>query len=205
MGIRPGEPISLRKISAQLGVGITPLRDALIQLEGAGTIKILPRRGIFLREFTLKDLENYYDALGMIEEHALRTAITKITPQHCEIMRDINERLKQCVGHESYQDYLILNSAFHRVYLDLSDNGYLPLLWENIQQKLKYLPTKNVETKEWDELCNEEHEKIVGALAAGNLKQAVHWSKDEHLNFKKREDFMRKYYGFTAGQYANFA
>lgn len=197
MGIRPGDPISLRKISTQLGIGITPLRDALIQLEGAGTVKILPRKGIYLREFTLKDLENYYDTLGMIEEHALLTAIGKITPEHCEIMQDINERLKDYVHSESYDysNYMVLNKAFHRVYLNLSNNEYLSLLWENIQQKLYYLPTNNFKTKEWDELCNIEHEEIIKALAAGNLKSAVHWTQGEHFNFHKHKEFMHTYYG----------
>jgi len=201
LGIRPGEALSLRKISEQLGIGITPLRDALIQLEGAGMVRILPRRGIYLREFTLKDIENYYDTLGMIEEHALQTAINRITPEHCSIMVDLNEQIKEYTRAETYgyANYMALNKAFHRVYLNLSDNSYLPLLWENIQQKLYYLPTNNIQTKEWDELCNDEHEYIIKALSARNLKLAVRWTKGEHLNFHKHEEFMRTYYGVSTG------
>ncbi len=197
MGIRPGDKISLRKISEQLGVGITPLRDAMLQLEGTGTVRILPRKGIYLREFSSKDLENLYDALGMIEEHALRTAIHKVTPEHCEIMRNINERLKQCTTDEINGDYLLLNDSFHGVYLNLSDNTYLPIMWVNIQQKLRYLPTNNVQIKEWNEQCNFEHDRIVDALAERNLKEAIHWTRDIHLNYKKREEFMSEYYGLS--------
>jgi DNA-binding GntR family transcriptional regulator len=194
MSIRPGVPISLRKASSELGIGITPLRDALLQLEGEGMVTILPRRGIFIREFTLKDVKNYYETIGAIEALALKTAILHITKDHCTIMRQINKHIFESTKRGYFSDHLKLNKTFHNTYLNLSENTYLPSLWNNITSRLYYSPTEIVQMEDWDRLCCDHHDHLIDALEERDLEGAIHWMRDEHWSFRKQKKYIEQYY-----------
>ena len=196
MSIKPGDSVSLRKLSAELGIGIMPLRDALLQLEGEGMVTITPRKGITIREFTMKDVENYYGVLGMIEEEALKTAIFYVTKEHCSIMREINKKIRESTLREAFADHRALNKTFHNVYLNLSENTYLPSLWNNITPRLYYCPTTIVQRTEWDQICCDQHENLIDALEKKDLKEAIHWMRDEHWGFKKQKKYLEEYYNF---------
>lgn len=196
MSMRPGDPISLRKVSSELGIGITPLRDALLQLEGEGMVTILPRKGIIIRDFTLKDVENYYGTLGMIEAEALKTAMLHITKEHCTIMRQINRHIWESTERKAFSDHMELNRTFHNVYLGLAENTYLPVLWNNISSRLYYSPTAIVQMEEWDRVCCDQHENLIDAFEKKDVASAIHWMKDEHWGFKKQKKYLEKYYDF---------
>ncbi|MBB3148539.1 DNA-binding GntR family transcriptional regulator [Phyllobacterium trifolii] len=55
------EPISERGLSERLGLGRTPIREALKDLERDGLIEVSPRRGTFVRRLSLADLRDIYE------------------------------------------------------------------------------------------------------------------------------------------------
>jgi DNA-binding GntR family transcriptional regulator len=72
--LRPGAAIDVRATSEKLGVSKTPLRDALIQLEMEGFVKILPRRGVVVNALTIQDIKDIYQIVGALESTAIITA-----------------------------------------------------------------------------------------------------------------------------------
>ncbi|MCZ9345802.1 GntR family transcriptional regulator, partial [Streptomyces sp. TRM76130] len=54
--IRPGEPVNDERTAAELGVGRTPVREALKRLEHERLIVSYPRRGTFATEVQIADL-----------------------------------------------------------------------------------------------------------------------------------------------------
>ena len=151
--IHPGDFINLRQLSAELGISITPLSAALLQLECEGMVDILPRKGIMLREFTLKDIENYYDMLSVLESHAMESAIYNLQKEHCRIMRKINEEIRECAYNKQFDNGRALNKTFHTIYLSLSENSYTQTLWSNTWSRLFYCPTNIVHSIEWELIC----------------------------------------------------
>ena len=194
--IKPGESINLRKLSSELGISITPLRDALLQLEGAGLVDILPRKGISLREFTLKDVENYYDTLGMIEAHVLKSAINNITTEQCKALRNINSQIWQLFSEGNFRESYTLNKSFHVFYISLSDKSYLQNMWLDTWHRLYYSPVNVRNTLEWERVCYEQHEELLDALEKRDLKAAVLASRDKHWSFKEQKKYLLDYYDF---------
>ena len=198
--IRPGDFINLRQLSTELGISITPLRDALLQLECEGMVNILPRRGIMIREFTLKDIENYYDMLSVLESHAMESAIYNLKKEHCRIMRKINEEIRECAYNKQFDNGRALNKTFHTIYLSLSENSYTQTLWSNTWSRLFYCPTNIVHSIEWELICYNQHEGLISAIEEQDLHKAVHYIKDEHWSFKKQKKYILKYYDFGSAQ-----
>ena len=63
----PTQRLSHRNLSRDLGIGRSPVRDALLQLEAEGLIEHRPNSGIYLREITPRELEQIYE-LRMVNE-----------------------------------------------------------------------------------------------------------------------------------------
>src|SRR5579864_6162878 len=66
-------------LAKQLGISKSPIREALNRLEAEGLIRIEPRRGAYLRGFSLHDIGELYDLREALETHVARTA--QITPE----------------------------------------------------------------------------------------------------------------------------
>ncbi|MEG1824759.1 MAG: GntR family transcriptional regulator [Cloacibacillus sp.] len=195
--IRPGDTLNLRELSSELGISITPLRDALLQLECEGMVNILPRKGIVLREFYLKDIENYYDMIATLECRALETAVFNLTKEHQKVMREINEQIRECAYTKEFDNGRALNKTFHLLYLSLSENSYIQTLWSNTWSRLFYCPTNIVHSIDWELVCCDQHDKLIDAIEEKNLHHIFSCIKDEHWSFKKQKKYIVRYYDFS--------
>src|SRR5689334_14522908 len=65
--LSPGSRIDQRKLAADLNVSIVPVREALKKLEGEGFVQIIPRRGAFVTQTSISDMEDLYFARAAIE------------------------------------------------------------------------------------------------------------------------------------------
>jgi DNA-binding GntR family transcriptional regulator len=88
--ITPGKYLRLNRMSEQLGISKTPLRDAIIRLECEGFVTILPRRGVLMNRMTLQDVKDAYEIVGALE--ACRS--WPLQPVHCRAARSHGGR--QC-------------------------------------------------------------------------------------------------------------
>ncbi len=70
--LRPGSRIGQEEFASQLGVSIAPVREALRILEQEGQVTYLPRRGYFVTELEIADLEEIYALRALLEARAAR-------------------------------------------------------------------------------------------------------------------------------------
>ncbi|MCV7420406.1 GntR family transcriptional regulator [Mycobacterium yunnanensis] len=80
LDIRPGEPINDDRLAAELGVGRTPVREAVKQLERDRLVVAYPRRGTFATAVDMTDLADISEIRKQLEPtaaaRAARTAST---------------------------------------------------------------------------------------------------------------------------------
>lgn len=193
----PGSLININKISKQLGISKTPLRDALIKLECEGFVTILPRRGIMVNKFTLEKIKNTVEILGALESAVIVSVFDKITPEHIKKMRKINENLKatmQDSKSDSFdKQYYQLNIAFHDVFLDLSSNTDLKNIIMPLKQKLYDWPRLTY-IREWELINCEEHDRLLTLFANGTPEEAGLLWRDFHWSFDAHGEFIKKFY-----------
>ena len=70
MDIAPGDPINEAGLVDDLGVGRTPLREALKVLAAEGLVTMKLRRGAYVTEMSQKDLLQVYHLLALLESDA---------------------------------------------------------------------------------------------------------------------------------------
>ncbi|BAL87520.1 putative GntR-family transcriptional regulator [Actinoplanes missouriensis 431] len=84
--LRPGARIRLEEVAAQLGVSITPVREALLTLRGEDMVELEPRKGYVVSPLSKQDVIDLFQLQGNIAgELAARVAERITGPQLTEI------------------------------------------------------------------------------------------------------------------------
>lgn len=72
--LRPGEAVPTERLTSTLGLGRTPVREALLQLEREGFVQILPRIGTFISQLNLREIQQMYEVRRHLEGLAAQRA-----------------------------------------------------------------------------------------------------------------------------------
>lgn len=75
----PLQPLNERELTAELGIGLAPIREALRRLEGEHLVVIYPRRGIFAAEIGIRDQQSIKEVRLEIEGLAAALAAARAT------------------------------------------------------------------------------------------------------------------------------
>src|SRR6201986_223991 len=78
--IAPGAPIDEDVLGGELGIGRTPVREAIKRLALENLVTVFPRRGTFASEINITDLRDISDVRTQLEGHAAYRAAQWITP-----------------------------------------------------------------------------------------------------------------------------
>ncbi|WP_113719357.1 GntR family transcriptional regulator [Arthrobacter dokdonensis] len=87
--IRPGEAINDSALSARLGMGRTPVREALKRLESDHLVVSYPRRGTFATRVDITELADISEIRELLEPLAARRAARTATPGMRETLREL--------------------------------------------------------------------------------------------------------------------
>lgn len=105
----PGDSLIETKLSDELGVSRTPVREALRQLELEGLVQSIPNKGVIVKGISAQDIHDIYTIRMLIEGLAARWAAEKITPEELE-------ELKEAVDLEEF--YTVKNDNSHLLQFD---------------------------------------------------------------------------------------
>jgi len=84
--LKPGERLMESELAAELGVSRTPIREAIHKLELEGFVYVLPRKGAFVAEISLKDIQEIYEIRTILEGLASSLAAVRATSEEIEEM-----------------------------------------------------------------------------------------------------------------------
>jgi DNA-binding GntR family transcriptional regulator len=85
----PGQPITEMDLSKSLGMGRTPIREALNLLSKDGVIQLVPNKGAILKPVSYEDLIHIYQIRELLDPLAARQAIGRIDLTE---LKEIEER-----------------------------------------------------------------------------------------------------------------
>jgi DNA-binding GntR family transcriptional regulator len=87
--MKPGAMIDEAVLVNDLGLGRTPVREALKRLEAERLVVVLPRRGMYVAEVTLAELRELEEVRLSLETTSARLAVQRITPGQLEELEDL--------------------------------------------------------------------------------------------------------------------
>lgn len=193
-GLQPGGFLDLNDLAQRLGISRTPLREALLQLESQGFVTVLPRRGFRLNPLTLDDIRHYYEIIGALEASVLKLVGASLTKRDLERMRELDAVMAEATAAEEFDRFFDLNTEFHEIYLERSDNKRLLAQVHLLKQRLTDWPRRKPLLTSWEASCLNEHEHFIQLLEQGRIQEAAAHIQDVHWSFAVQEKYIHQYY-----------
>lgn len=178
--LKPGMLLTISQLSKQMGINRTPLREALLQLQAEGFVTLLPQRGIRINELSREDLKNIYEILGALDSRAMLSVFDRITPAHVDRMKQINEQMYQTVADPEEYRYFDLNTDFHNVYLNLSENTMLLDQLNILRQRLFKFGSQGEWIEKVRPLNYTEHLNLIELIERKDARAAADYIRDVH-------------------------
>lgn len=126
LGIRPGDPINDVALAAELGVGRTPVREALKRLETDHLVVSYPRRGTFATVVDVTELGAISDLRKLLEPHAARRAAENASPaMRAELRARAAEIRRLDLADDDRDGFLTEDMAVHRLIYAAAGNPHL--------------------------------------------------------------------------------
>lgn len=165
-----GEYIRLDQLAAELGISVTPVREALFELRGEGLLDQLPRRGFVVLPFTDRDITDVSNLQAHVGgELAARAALT-MTAEQLQALSAIHDELIVAYGADDADRAVRLNHEFHRAINVAAES---PKLAQLMSQITRYAPESVFPTIEgWPTKSIADHKRILAALTAHDADRA---------------------------------
>ncbi len=115
LDIKPGEPLNDDLISRRLGVGRTPIREAMKRLESDHLVVAYPRRGTFAAGVDITDLAEISEIRQLLEPAASARAARMASDRTRQELRELAREIRQLLaGHLAQRDLMRLDMRVHR-------------------------------------------------------------------------------------------
>jgi DNA-binding GntR family transcriptional regulator len=169
--IAPGEPIDEDMLGGELGIGRTPVREAIKRLALENLVTVYPRRGTFASEINITDLAYVSEVRVQLEGLAAGRAAQHATPQRAEAERLIDE-LRRSRGSDDTAALMELDARVHRFVYHAAGNPFLEetlgryfnlslRIWYVVLDRLPHLFARV-----------HEHGELLRAIVAGDPERA---------------------------------
>ena len=188
--LTPGSLINVRKLTEELNVSRTPLREALAQLEIQGLVSILPQRGVRINVLIYEDLLDLFEIIGTLESQVVFTVFDQITDNKINLMKRFNRAMEQAIDKGKNRNCHEPNILFHKVFLDLSGNRELTNYVSSLKLRLFGFALKSYRDR-FKRAIVAEHDVFIALLKEGDRKSAADYLKDVHWKFNYPDNFIR--------------
>ncbi len=125
LGLPPGSLVSERELMEQLGVGRTPVREALRALARERLVEVYPRRGMFVSSVDVRDLAGLSEVRVTLEPHAARLAAERATSADREQIALLLQELDEIGDGSSERALMDLDQRIHRHLYRCAHNPFL--------------------------------------------------------------------------------
>jgi DNA-binding GntR family transcriptional regulator len=203
--LEPGTQLVNRKLADEIGMSMTPVREAVTRLASEGLVEHVPGAGAFVRRISRQELAELYDVREALEpvaaacaaEHATAAEIAELREIVAESFGIVREIAASAGGHADGRQmarWLESDRRFHEVVFRASRNRWLSKIATDMkllafgfspQRRLPHLLTVTAAVVTW-----RSHRRLVRALEHSDPTRAADIVRD-HVRTGKREVFAR--------------
>jgi len=120
----PLSVIDERILMEELGLGRTPIREALHRLAAEGLVNIVPHRGMFVADISITDLQKIFEVRILLEGLCARLAAQRVTDGQIAQMEELFHDLEQ-VPDRDIKGLMAVDERFHHLLYQAADNEFL--------------------------------------------------------------------------------
>ena len=165
---KPGESLTEMRLSEDMKVSRTPIREALRQLELEGLVQSIPNKGVVVTGIVWQDIEDIYTIRIRIEGLAAKLAAEKINPAELKDLEDTLDLTEYYANKNNLGQLLRLDGEFHAIIFQASKNRPLMYMMKNFHNYVKRARSESLNMPGRSQKIVAEHRDILEAIKSGN-------------------------------------
>lgn len=168
----PGSVIDEAALREELGLGRMPIREALQRLSLEKLVEIVPRRGTFVSDLGITDLQRLFEVRVKLEGQAARLAAKRGRSHHWQRMEAMLAQLPSNGESGDNEALIAIDEACHEIMYEATDNEFLQDILVTLYAlslRLWYFSLSHIGDMH-DAIL--EHQQILEALKAGDADRA---------------------------------
>ncbi|HEY7032017.1 MAG TPA: GntR family transcriptional regulator [Thermomicrobiales bacterium] len=174
--IPPGTALSEPALVARLGIGRTPVREALRRLAGERLVVIFPRRGLVVAQLGLQEVQQLFEARLAVEGETARFAARRADEPAVASLTALNRAVHAAEDDGSFAAFLDVDQRLHREIARIARNTFLAESADRILTLTAWLWHAHMTRYGIEPSDYASHDRIVAAIAdrdAGAARQAM--------------------------------
>ena len=158
----PGQRLEENQLVEQLGIGRTPIREALLSLAADLLVESVPGKGFTVRPITIQNTKAAFDALLILELGVAHLAVKQDAAPVIDAMESANADVVEAMQNMDILKLVEANGAFHTQYAACSRNLYLMQALQKVRcetNRLAYLSYGN--EIDWQRSLRDHYDSVV--------------------------------------------
>jgi DNA-binding GntR family transcriptional regulator len=164
----PGSRLDPEALALEFACSRTPIREALQQLEASGLVRVLPKRGTYVSEWTAGELAERFEVMAEVEAMCARLAARRITDAELAEFEAVHAACRELAEAGDVEAYYLRNSDFHHCIYHATHNAFLAQEASRLHAMLQ--PYRRMQLRVRNRMARSfaEHDAVVAAIRAGN-------------------------------------
>jgi DNA-binding GntR family transcriptional regulator len=182
---RPGQFLNELAICKMLGMGRTPVHQAVHRLMVDGLLEIIPRKGLLIRPDSMNEILHVLEARWAVEPSIAALAAERATARHIERMRGLLDEAAAINDQHHRARQMEIDHEFHGIIAEAAGNPVLADVIRPLHERSGRLWHLQLQATDDVEQTEVEHEAIYDAITRGD-KDAAARAMQAHLRSLRR-------------------
>lgn len=168
---QPGEVITELRLSEELGVSRTPVREALRRLRHEHIVEETGKGAVVLG-ITKEDINDIYDIRLKIEGMVVRRAVANMTPERIKELREALDMQEFYLTKDNHEYLRNMDSQFHELIYKFSDSNTFDEILNLLHKKAMKYRRVSLGSPHRAQDSVAEHKAVLAAIEAGDADRA---------------------------------
>ncbi|GAB3288194.1 GntR family transcriptional regulator [Parasphingorhabdus pacifica] len=171
--IEPGEVVSVVTVAADLGVSVTPVREAVMDLAHLGMVEIIRNRGFRVPMLTEHDLDEIFKLRTMLEVSAISEVAQVLDSTDALAFRQLAEQITEAASEGELASFLERDRQFHLGLLEALGNQRLVTMVGQLRDQARMQGLQKLADRGELTRSGQEHIEIMDAIERGDADEAA--------------------------------
>jgi DNA-binding GntR family transcriptional regulator len=180
-------------LAAEFGVSRIPVREALMQLEAEGLVKIHPHRGAIVSELSMEEIADLFELRAILEPRLLRASAPRLTEEDYRRLKAILKEFSAALKARHVSRWGELNTELHMVLYRHAGQPRSLAIVANLLQECDRHTRLQLSLEGKRERAETEHAELIRLCAAGEVETACGLLKTHIENVgRSLKDFLEE-------------
>lgn len=174
--LNAGQTLSLAGLARELQVSVTPIREALTQLEQSKIITSIPNRGFIISDIDAKEAKSIYELIANLESLALENSEFS-----AKDLKDLEKAQAKFGKAKTPIEKVKADLDFHEILTRNYDNSFAQQIIRDLKTRIFFYEKSYMEDVGLTDVSDEQHLEIIELVRTENQKKAAQIVKENWL------------------------